>query len=146
MTNEEKTARAIIGWSGCTEPFAICRQLGIHVLFSPLKGVRGFCERSFDVDMIFIDTALNPDEAAFVCSHELGHLLMHSVNSEFLASHTYQVVGKYELSADRFATMLLWPDDHELLEYADLSLEHLSNLMGVSEDLVKWRYEQISME
>ncbi len=145
MTNEEKTARAVIEWTGSAEPFAICRQIGIQVLFSPLEGVRGFCERNFGVDMIFIDTSLNPDEAAFVCAHELGHLLMHAVNSEFLASHTYQVVGKYEISADHFAVMLLWPDDDELLEYADLSLEQLSNLMGISKELVEWRYSQIEI-
>ena len=146
MREEGKLVQKLMRRYRTNDPFEICESLGYIVLMVPLAGVRGFYQHKMRNHIIYIDQNLPEQTQSFVCAHELGHALMHdATNAIYLDAHTYQVVGKYELSADRFATMLLWPDDHELLEYADLSLEQLSNLMGVSEDLVKWRYEQIRM-
>ena len=64
-------------------------------------------------------------------------------NAIYLDTRTYQVIGKYERSADHFAAFLLWPDDNELIEYSEYSLEQLSAVMGLPAELVNWRYEQI---
>ena len=127
-----------------SDPFKLCHLMGITVVFAHLSGVRGFYQRGDFGDMIYIDQSITIEEQSFVCAHELGHALLDSgTNAIFLNRHTYQVIGKYERLADRFAVMLLWPDDNELMEYADLTLEQLSHLMGISEELVDWRYQQI---
>lgn len=130
-----------------TNPFAICEAVGITIIYASLSGVRGFYQHGDFGDVIYIDESLPIEEQSFVCAHELGHAMMDSdTNAVFLNRHTYQVIGKYERNADYFAVTLLWPDNDELMEYADLSSEQLSNLMGIPEDLVRWRYKQIYTE
>lgn len=127
-----------------SDPFEICRLMGFTVVYAQLSGMRGFYQRGDFGDVIYIDESLSIEEQSFVCAHELGHAMLDSnANAIFLNRHTYQVIGKYERTADRFAAMLLWPDDNVLLEYADLTLEQLSHLMGLPEEVVNWRYQQI---
>ncbi|MCI8601072.1 MAG: ImmA/IrrE family metallo-endopeptidase [Oscillospiraceae bacterium] len=145
--NMKKVAAAVLSRYQTRNPFKICDMMGINVAFTDLNGTRGFFHRALNVDTIYIDDSLNGYVQEFVCAHELGHALLHAdYNAVYLDTRTYQVMGKLENAADRFAAFLLWPDDDELLEYADYSYERLSFAMGLPENLVRWRFEQISPE
>lgn len=144
MVNEKWLVQTLASQYQTYNPFVLCRELGIQVIFTELAGIRGFYHHELDTDAIYIESSLSTYESEFICAHELGHALLHGdTNAAFLANHTYQVMGKFEKAADHFAAILLWPDDNELLEYSHLSLGQLSNLMGMPEDLIKWRYNQI---
>lgn len=144
MTVEKSLVNSLVSLYGTYNPFELCDAMGISVVWAPLDCSRGFYQRELETDAIYIDPFLPPPEQEFVCAHELGHVLMHGeTNAAFLANHTYACMDKYERRANRFAAMLLWPDDGELIEYTDLSLEQLSALMGLPEELVVWRYQQI---
>lgn len=144
MVSERKLVLALANKFQTYNPFELCDAMGISIVWTPLNSSRGFYQRELETDTIYIDPSLPLPEQEFVCAHELGHVLMHGgTNAIFLANHTYTCMNKYERRANRFAAMLLWPDDGELIEFADLSLEQLSTLMGIPEELVAWRYQQI---
>ena len=124
-----------------SDPFALCDEMGILVLMVPLVDIRGFYQRRLRNRIIYIDNSLPDYLQRWVCAHELGHALMHDgTNAIYLDTHTYQVIGKYERSADRFAAALLCPDEEDLPEYEGFSSEQLASAFGVPEDLVAWRY------
>lgn len=144
MEREEKLAKKLYQKYKTDDPFAICEAMGYLTVFAPLVEVRGFYQRVLRNHIIYIDEGLLEEEQRFVCAHELGHSLLHKgENAIYLDRRTLQVVGKYERSADRFAAVLLCPDDDELLDYADQSIDQLSALFGLPPELVAWRYRQI---
>lgn len=124
-----------------TDPFVLCDEMGILVLMVPLVDIRGFYQRKLRNRIIYIDNSLPDYLQRWVCAHELGHALMHDgTNAIYLDTHTYQVLDKFERSADRFAAALLCPDEEELSEYEGFSAEQLASAFGVPEKLVIWRY------
>ena len=127
-----------------SDPFRICEEMGYTVLFVPLVGIRGFYQHTLRNHLIYIDEDLPEHVQRFVCAHELGHSILHKgSNAIYLDSKTFQVVGKLERAADRFAAGLLFPDDDELMEYAEFPMSHLANIYDVPMDLIRWRYEQL---
>lgn len=147
MRDELKLAQKLVRRYHTNDPFEICENLGYIVLMVPLKGVRGFYQQKIRNRIIYIDQNQPEHIQRWVCAHELGHALMHDgTNAIYLDSHTYQVVGKFERSADRFAAALLCPDEEELEDYEGYSAEQLSALLGVPTELVSWRYMQAKKE
>ena len=125
------------------DPFELCECLDYIVLMVPLKGIRGFYQKSLRNHLIYINDSLPFHIQRCVCAHELGHALMHnSSNRIYLDNHTYQVTGKYERAADRFAAALLCPEKEELEQYEGFSAEQLASVFGVPVDLVIWRYNE----
>ena len=146
MDRELSLAKKIYRKHRTNDPFQICREMGYIVLFVPLVGVRGFYQHIIRNNIIYIDESLPEHVQRFVCAHELGHSLLHrDSNAIYLDSRTFQVVGKYEKAANRFSAGLLYPDDGELLEYAEYSLERLARILGLPPELVEWRYGQIRL-
>jgi len=140
----KKLALALCKEYRTRDPFLICDILKIKVVFMSLEGTRGFFQRAYGIDTLYIDDRLPGHDQTFVCAHELAHALLHAdLNAVYLDTRTFQVIGKYENTANHFAAFLLWPDDDELLEYIDYTREQLSALMGIPEEMVEWRYEQI---
>lgn len=143
-TNEKKLAYRIGKLFETRDPFAVCREMGIKVIYSPLVDLLGYYQQVDGIDVICINEGINLYQSYFVCAHELYHALAHEgENRMYMDRHTYQVPGKRELAANRFAALFLFPDDDELIEYSEYSLEQLSAVMGLPAELVNWRYEQI---
>lgn len=125
-------------------PFIICEEMGITVIYDELIDLYGYYNKVDGCDVICINESLEPCQAAYVCAHELYHFLKDDGENRFyMDRRTYQVPEKFERRANHFAAFLLWPDDDELLEYVDYTREQLSALMGIPEEMVEWRYEQI---
>jgi len=144
--NEEKLAWRIGKLYKTRDPFAVCRGMGIKVIYSPLVDLLGYYQQVDGTDVICINEGIDLYQSYFVCAHELYHALAHEgENRMYMDRHTYQVPGKRELAANRFAALFLFPDDDELIEYGELSLVQLSVITGMPADIVEWRYSQIRL-
>ena len=103
-------AKELIETHETRDPFRLCKELGIILLFVPLVRVNGFYQRYNGQDIIYINQDLTYDEKRLVCAHELGHAILHSdINTIFLET-LQQVETKYELEANAFAINLLYED------------------------------------
>ena len=62
---------------GTHDPFDICNQLGIVILYLPLGRMRGYCYSNENGKVVVLHDGLAEHEARVVCAHELGHVLLH---------------------------------------------------------------------
>ncbi len=94
---------------GTRDPFSLCRQLDVSVVFAPLGGkVKAMYCRMFDCDLILLDEALNETEQTIVLAHELGHYLLHpGMDACFILRSTLYSLRRFEHEADAFARGLL---------------------------------------
>lgn len=137
--NISSLAKSLVKKHGTCNPFKIIESLNVIVVFYPLEGVNGFYQYFQRNNIIYIDERLSDPERMFVCSHELGHMLLHkNANAIFLDSRTQLNTTKYELEADRFAVNLLIQDD-EIEEHLEFTTEQLSRLFGYSKKLIELR-------
>lgn len=124
---------------GTQDPFAICQQLGIEILFLPLGQMRGYCYSNENGTAVVLHNELSEHEAYVVCAHELGHVLLHSnLNRIYLDTSTFVCERKLENEVNAFAVCLLYPDDSELLEHCS-TISEMSVYMGVRLELAQLR-------
>lgn len=118
MNNEQikRKVRELTAKYNSRDPFALCREMGIEILFVKLtKHVRGFYQRIDTLDIIYLSDSLTENEQIPVLAHELGHCLLHSgLNFFFVTRSTLYPVGKFEKEADEFARLLLEETDIDL--------------------------------
>ena len=120
-------------------PFEIANALGYIVVRVPLKGIRGFYQHIHRCTIIYIDVALHEWDAAFVCAHEIGHVLLHrGYNRIFMDANTYFKVDQYEIEADRFAVCLRF-SDATILPFITMPTEFYAVAIGVSTELAEYR-------
>lgn len=65
---------------GCINPFYIAKRLGVNYYFIDFNAdLRAFSEKDNDKDpgRIYIEKDIGIAAQKFLCSHELGHILMH---------------------------------------------------------------------
>ncbi len=125
------------------DPFKIADALGYIVLRVPLKGIRGFYQHVKRCTIIYIDSALDCWEAAFVCAHEIGHVLLHQgCNRIFMDTHTYFKVNNYEIDADHFAINLLYSDE-DIQVFAGFPVQMLADSIGISTELAEYRLSTV---
>lgn len=92
------------------DPFKLCRDLDMIVLFVPLVRVNGFYQRYEGQDIIYINESLSDEEKILVCAHELGHAILHNDIKTISLTTYISVESKYELEANAFAIQLLRED------------------------------------
>jgi Zn-dependent peptidase ImmA (M78 family) len=120
-------------------PFEIAEILHAIIIQTNLIGVRGFYQYYKRNDIIYIDNKLNDHDKRTVCAHDLGHMLLHrKMNTVFLDSRTLFVTSKFEKEANFFAVNLL-VSDSDLEEYKFCTIEQLSKIFGVDEDIMQLR-------
>lgn len=121
------------------DPFEIIKNLNVIVVFYPLRGVNGFYQYFQRNNIIYINESLGRFEKAFVCAHEIGHMMLHKkANAIFMDSRTQLNTTKYEIEADRFAVDLLISDD-AIENNIELSVNQLSQLLGYRKQLIELR-------
>lgn len=141
--NQKRIAQSLVRKFGSRNPFQIADELGIIVIRTPLRGIRGFYQYIKRCRIIYIDSGLNEHLERFVCAHELGHAILHrNHNRIFLDTCTSLTSSRYELEADRFAVDLLYGDD-DLREYLEHPIQAAADLMGVSMELAAYRLQSI---
>lgn len=121
-------ANTLVAHYETNNPFALCKQLGITIIFHDLMGVRGYYAQEQDQHFIVIAKGYSEAVTAYICAHELAHFLFHKgLNRIFMDSHTFMVQDKYENEADQFALELLYPFYSEQ-PYADTELAECLNV------------------
>ena len=131
---------------GTGDPFSICEQMGIHVIWSDLpKKVNGFYLKTLYEGerhrMIFLRCGMDRAQERVVCAHELGHALLHAnTNAIYLSTQTYLNGGRYEREADLFcAYLLLGEEDLEGSGGDAVTVEEIARRAGLPERLVRMR-------
>lgn len=140
---QKRLADSLVRKYGTRNPFQIAEALGYIVIRTPLTGIRGFCQYIKRCHMIYVDNSLSDRDAAFVCAHELGHILMHhGYNRIFMDKHTFFVTSRYEAEADQFAVDLLF-SDADLEEFMEFPVQLTADFMGTNISLAKYRLGNI---
>lgn len=108
----------------------ICNYLEVNgVIIVELNAIEKFDGVSFVSDngypVIVLNKNFSNDRKRFTIAHELGHLLMHSVNNPAIPSHRKK---KIEDEANIFASEFLMPKEAIRNSLYDLRLSHLVEL------------------
>lgn len=124
-----------------TNPFAICEQKNIDILYDDLEpDVRGFYQYYKRKSMVHLNCNISEEEQRIVLAHELGHAIMHKgYNCVFLSRHTYMTKDIYEYQANKFAASLLLPDAVPK-EYQDMSTQQLAMLYRVPVEFIEMKW------
>lgn len=121
------------------DPFTICREKKILVLYEPLGTVRGYYSCSYRTKVIHINQQLDEEQQRFTCAHELGHALLHpKANTPFLRTNTLFSVNKLEVEANRFAVCLLYPREKLKQDFEGCSVTQLAESLKLPQELAEY--------
>lgn len=96
-----------------TDPFKIAAYLNIQVSFENLGNILGYYNKSCRVKFIHINENASDGQKAFICFHELGHVIFHpDSNTPFLKKSTFFTDDRIELEANYFAVQMLFSRNH----------------------------------
>lgn len=115
-------------------PFAIAQNLGIAVVHENLGNTLGYFSKTFRLKFIHINERASEKQKVFICSHELGHAILHpESNTPFLKKNTLLSLEKIEVEANQFAMELLF--NNGSLEDGILSTEVIEEY-GAPEEFI----------
>lgn len=109
-----------------TDPFNICRDLGILVNLERMGNYDGACKGFFiaqsRIRMITINADLPDALQSVICAHELGHAVLHAQQAGVNAFHDFSLfdtasIKEYE--ANLFAAEFLMSDEDVMAELND---------------------------
>lgn len=127
---------------GTRDPYLLCRDMGIVVVFEPLGTVRGYYSRSHRIPVIHINRDLSEDRQRFTCCHELGHAVLHpKANTPFLRANTLFSVSRLEVEANRFAVHLRYPAESLRQEFEGCTVNRIAEALGLPAELVEWEMQ-----
>ena len=113
----------LISRYGTRDPFRICREKGIEVMFrDDFTGQKGAFSLMLNVPFIFINNNLSDEMKRIVCAHELGHAMLHRKLCRQMKNQTiyeyeiFDIRSSTEYEANIFAADLLI-DELEMNEY-----------------------------
>lgn len=117
------------------DPFKIAAYLDIQVSYENLGNVLGFYSKSCRVKFIHINENASDGQKAFICCHELGHVILHPhSNASFLKKNTFFSNEQIEVEANYFAVQMLFSKDHF---DEQLTIEDAINHYGVPRRLIE---------
>ena len=121
------------------DPFRICQDKKILVVYEPLGTVRGYYSCSYRSKVIHINQRLDEEQQRFTCAHELGHALLHpKANTPFLRANTLFSVSKLEVEANRFAVSLLYPTEKLRQDFDGCSATQLAESLKLPHELAEY--------
>lgn len=119
-------------------PFELASLLNIHVIpWNLHEEINGFYKYDKRNKYIFFNSNLNDEIQRFVCSHELGHAVLHPrSNTPFLRKNTLFSIDKMEIEANTFAVELLMHDE-KIDEYREshLTIKEIAEIFGVPQEV-----------
>lgn len=133
----------LIETNNTSNPFEICANLDIKIIYSDLAEINGFFQRTPDEkEIIHINSELVDEEKKYVCAHELGHAILHpDVSISFFIKNPMVVKNKFENEADIFASELLLNDnDIENNNLEQMNIEQIASFLGVPQKLVQHKF------
>ncbi len=91
---------------------------------------------------LVINSNLDSNSQRIVCSHELGHAILHpKFNTPFMRKHTLFSVDKIEIEANTFAAYLLIPDESLFDSYNQMTIFDIAALYNVPIELVELKFK-----
>lgn len=122
-------------------PFELANELDIIVLKSQFDlSIKGFYQYFQRNKIIYINSILSSNEQNIVCSHELGHAILHTkLNIMFLENNTFCIKDRFEIEANKFAAELLIPDDL-LYKYPNYTIEQIVSTEHIPIELLKLKF------
>lgn len=104
-----------------SDPFRLCKAMGIKVIYTPMgegsEACKGFYLIHNRIKTITINSNLSSELGRIICSHELGHAVLHKDKAGVKAFHDFGLfdsVSSYEYEANVFAAELLLEDEDVL--------------------------------
>ena len=123
------------------DPFEICRQKNIQIIYSDLEpDVRGVYQYYKRKRIIHLNMHMDKIHMRAVLAHELGHVDMHQdYHCIFLDRYTYNTKNTFERQPNVYAAELLLPDalPKQLWNY---SYQQIATVYGVPVKLVMLKY------
>lgn len=109
MDKIKKKAQSLKRKYGTDNPFDICKEMGIHIMYRELPdNVNGLFFQFLKNYIIILNDSLTYEQSRVTAAHELGHILLHGGTNSFqISSYTNIPVEKLERQADYFACCLL---------------------------------------
>lgn len=142
MTHDyiKKSALGLVRRVGTRDPFAICRECGIHIKQADLGSLKGMYSYIKKNRFIVLNEKMSTRMKAIVCAHELGHDSLHRelAKDKFLQEFMlYKMDSRPEYEANIFASYVLLDDD-ELYDYAKQGYDaaQIAKLMHTDVNLV----------
>ncbi|WP_058303443.1 ImmA/IrrE family metallo-endopeptidase [Gorillibacterium timonense] len=136
MSTIKEVAAGLIRRYGTNNPFTLAEARKIPVLFEPLGATLGYFSTYKRIPIIHINQKLDEEWQRFVCSHELGHGIIHpKINTPFLRSNTLYPIDRIEREANEFAVHLLTGLDKPGPED---TLEQLFRRNGIPAEMIKY--------
>jgi Zn-dependent peptidase ImmA (M78 family) len=122
-------------------PFELADCLKIKVMHESLGHVRGFYQSCPKNKVIHLNNELDDLQRLLVCSHELGHAILHAkLNIVFIEKNTFYVKNKFEIEANKFASELLIQDGimNKYPEY--YTLEQIAACINMPKELLELKF------
>lgn len=89
-------------------PFELAEAHHIIIRYLPLGNTQGFYMKNARHQVITMNADLDEADRLYVCSHELGHAVLHpDENTPFMNQNTLRSKDKIEVQAHFWATQLL---------------------------------------
>ena len=134
--------------TGETDPFRICKELGILTLFAPMGTFPGACKGFFLSQSrkmaVTVNSDLSEELQRIICAHELGHAVLHRKGAGLKAFHDFilfDTVSHYEYEANLFAAELLLRDKEVLAALNDdLSFFQAAQALNVPAELLDFKF------
>lgn len=126
---------------GTSDPFKICRQLDINVLYHELgNNILGYFVVVFRIPTIVINSELSDVQSNFVCAHELGHYFCkHRYNTEALLKKNMRYFKDgNEAEANIFMANFLMNKFDACDGYTSYELLKINSLPEWVEPYVEW--------
>lgn len=131
-----------------TNPLKLARYMGIKVLFAPMgKSIeccKGFYLTHSRIKTMTINSDLSSDFQRIICSHELGHAVLHNKQAGVKAFHDFglfDTASTFEYEANIFAAELLL-EDEDVIERLndDLSFFQAASELRVPAEILDFKF------
>ena len=130
-----------------TDPFRLCRAMGILVLYAPMgsgnKCCKGFYLSQSRMRAVTVNSDMPPVFQRIITAHELGHAVLHTRSSGIKAFHDFLVfdtVSLMEYEANIFAADLLIHDEEVLgLSDSNTSFYEAASKLNVLPELLDFK-------
>ncbi len=141
---------ALVKRCGTRDPYKIAELTGINVLFVDYfkkNGLKGFYRVTLGERFIFINNYLSEKMKRIVCTHEIGHDLLHrnQVKGKGIAEfELYNMNNRREFEANVAAAVICLPDE-DILELIknEYDTEQIAQIMNSDINLVSMKINQL---
>ncbi|TGA96719.1 ImmA/IrrE family metallo-endopeptidase [Sporolactobacillus shoreae] len=113
------------------DPFEVAKAKHILIRYLPLGETYGFYLKNARQQVIHINSDMEDYKRPFICSHELGHAILHpNANTPFLDKRTLISKGKIESQANAWSTAQILLLNHARLSEYETS-QQLLRMNGI---------------